>query len=297
MNICKFCQKTFRDKYSLAKHQKQAKYCLKIQKELEKQTRHCEHCNQELVSQEDQDYHHCYKKIVYLQSQVEKFKDQIKMIEEQLTLYKSENEQLKTQYREDLMNLASRPTVSNRYNDNRVNAIINNFEPITSQYLEDQAQFLTIEHIKQGPEGYAQFMLDYPLKDRIICVDFARRKIKYKDNDGEIVCDPEMTLLLKNIFGAIESRNSELVDSCMNELRHKLSLLGNDSNELTEDETLALNMQTDAIIDTITSITDYKMHVRHMARGMKPTMYSEIAKKVCSATSNLSQDRLRLLDN
>ena len=140
-------------------------------------------------------------------------------------------------------------------------------------------------------------MLDYPLKDRIICVDFARRKIKYKDNDGEIVCDPEMTLLLKNIFGAIESRNSELVDSCMNELRHKLSLLGNDSNELTEDETLALNMQTDAIIDTITSITDYKMHVRHMARGMKPTMYSEIAKKVCSATSNLSQDRLRLLDN
>ena len=299
MNDCEFCGKTFSTKYNLSVHQKQTKYCLKIQKELARQIYYCQFCDSELESQEEQDCHHCYRKTLYLESQLEIFKARVQDLEER-------NNQL----REDLVTLYERPTnsttinnnkvtnrVSNVNNDHRVNAIINNFEPITMQHLEEQAQFLTIDHIKKGPQGYAQFILDNPLKDRAICVDFARRKIKYKGADGEVVCDPEMTGLLKSLFTAIEGRNSELVDSCMGELRHKLAVVSNGGgDELNEDELLILNMQTDAIIDTITSITDYKLHVKKMAQGDKPAMYNEITKNVCSAMSNMSRDSSRLIE-
>ena len=76
-------------------------------------------------------------------------------------------------------------------NQQRYNTIINNLTPITEDHLKEQAQFLTIDHVKNGVDGYVKYALDYPLKDKIVCTDFSRRKIKYKDEEGNIIEDPD----------------------------------------------------------------------------------------------------------
>ena len=67
--------------------------------------------------------------------------------------------------------------------------------------LDNEAHFLecstnlTLEHIKKEPRGYAEYALEYPLRDRVVCVDYARRKIKFKDSNGNVITDPEMNRL------------------------------------------------------------------------------------------------------
>jgi hypothetical protein len=48
--------------------------------------------------------------------------------------------------------------------------------------------------------------LEYPLKDKIVCTDFSRRKLKYKDENGNLIEDPEMIKLSQKLFKAIEEK-------------------------------------------------------------------------------------------
>lgn len=73
-------------------------------------------------------------------------------------------------------------------------------QPVTEELLLDNVQYLTIEHIKKGAEGYAEYALEYPLKDRLLCSDYSRRKVKFKDNDGNVITDPEMTTLARKFL-------------------------------------------------------------------------------------------------
>jgi len=43
-------------------------------------------------------------------------------------------------------------------------------QPITTDHLTDHAPNLTIEHVQKGASGYAEYALEYPLKDRVACV-------------------------------------------------------------------------------------------------------------------------------
>ena len=47
-------------------------------------------------------------------------------------------------------------------------------QPITQEYLINHTPSLTIEHIKKGASGYAEYALEGPLKGRIACVDYSR---------------------------------------------------------------------------------------------------------------------------
>ena len=43
-------------------------------------------------------------------------------------------------------------------------------------------------HTKE-PESKNKYVF-YPLKDMMICVDYSRRKVKFKDKDGNSITDP-----------------------------------------------------------------------------------------------------------
>ena len=116
-----------------------------------------------------------------------------------------------------------RPTIQNT--QQRYNTIINNLTPITEEHLKEQAQYLTIDHIKNGVDGYVKYALDHPLKDKIICTDFSRRKIKYKDDDGNVIEDPEMINLTQKLFQAIKDKNSQLVSEYIIELKERFDIL------------------------------------------------------------------------
>jgi hypothetical protein len=117
----------------------------------------------------------------------------------------------------------NRPTTQN--NNQRINQIINNMTPITEDHLKEQAEFLTIDHIKDGIPGYVKYALEYPLKDKIVCTDYSRRKIKYKDEDGVLIDDPEMIKLTQKLFKAIEEKNDILIQEYSKEIQQKYNIL------------------------------------------------------------------------
>ena len=81
---------------------------------------------------------------------------------------------------------------------------------ITKEWLLENVKFLTIDHILRGPDGYVDYFLSYPLKDRIE-VDYTNTVVKFKDSVGETIVDTGVIILTKLIFDSIRVRNEELI--------------------------------------------------------------------------------------
>jgi phage shock protein A len=138
---CKTCEKPFNKKFNLDRHQEK---CVSI------------------------DSFH------YLQENVKKMKNEkfgYKTHIDLLTIQVLEQKQTIKELQDKLENVAvKRPTTSNK---TQINNYIHNMKPVTDEHLLDNVQHLTIEHIKKGAEGYAEYALEYPLKDRLLCSDFS----------------------------------------------------------------------------------------------------------------------------
>jgi len=284
VNACKYCSNTFKSNRNLKIHQGKAKYCLKIQGKLRKNTHNCEYCNKKYTSNQNLIHHinNCNeKKLKDIEIKYEK-----KLKEKDITIEKMEVQiqDLQNKLEHIAIEATKRPVTINNTstnNNQRINQIINNLQPITDEHLRDQAQYLTIEHIKNGAEGYAQYALEYPLKDRVVCVDFSRRKLKYKDEVDNLITDPEMNKLSQKLFTAIDNRNDKLIQEYTEKLKNKL--YGDDEkDDLTETETSLLNVQTDAIIDDITKMVTQRRDLKDVAQGLKPEMYHSFVRNVCS---------------
>ena len=177
---------------------------------------------------------------------------------------------------------ASRPTnVTNQ--NNKVQQIINSLQPVTAQHFIDSVDKLTMEHIKGGPEGYADYALEFPLKNRVTCTDFARKKIKYKNEEGQLVTDPEMTTLMKKLFSAIQERNSQLIKEYAVEMQAKLWGLPDDGKEdLDEKEAESLFEKMESIRVMLLPIMSQDRQVRELAQGARTELYFDVLRVVCS---------------
>jgi len=275
---CDICDNSFKNKYSLKKHQKTAKYCLKLKIE----TFNCESCKSLFQTNNLLNVHEqiCIK---YIKNQIKI--DYEKLIDSKNTEIQSLKEQVQD-LQNKLENIAieatKRPTTINATNNNqRISHIINNLQPLTDEHLREQAQYLTLEHVKNGAEGYAKYALEYPLKNRVVCVDFSRRKLKYKNADGELITDPEMSKISQKLFRAIEDRNQILIAEYTDQLKNKLTNSGGSDN-LTKTEVDLLNVQTDAIIDDMTNMAHQRGELREVSQGLKPEIYHNFVRNVCS---------------
>lgn len=228
MSICEFCDKTLSNRHTLKTHQQTAKYCLKLQNKNISLFK-CQGCGKSFNHIHNLNRHTQKCKIsndfLELQNENEKMKE---YKEKYLTLLDEYNE-LKREYKKEIqvlqdklenvaIELARKPTQSNTTYNRNNNTIIQNLVPITDNYFKDSANNLTIEHLKKGVRGYVEYAMKYPLKDRVLCVDYSRRKIKYKDKDGEIQIDPEMNKISRMFFDSISDKNKELAVECVNKL-------------------------------------------------------------------------------
>ena len=116
------------------------------------------------------------------------------------------------------------------------------------------------EIIKKGPEGYAEYALEYPLKDRVACIDYSRRKIKSKDKDGNIITDPEMTRLAPMFFDTIKDKSSQLVYSL---------------NTTDMDSTM---------FEEVAKLFNTNADVKNGATGIKTDFYYDFIKHICSGS-------------
>ena len=269
---CKYCKNIFSSKANLNNHQRTAKYCLTLRGDDEECTYKCEICKKTFNKKFNFSRHE--EKCVSVESFREIQSKSVLVERERDNYYTKTNEQkiqidelkqqissLQKQMQEVAIKAVSRPTTSNK---TQINNYIQNMQPVTDEYLLDNSHHLTIEHIKKGPEGYAEFALEYPLKDRVLCSDFSRRKVKFKDKDGNLITDPEMTTLAKKFFSSIKDKNKELICRCANELKEKLG--------------------DDNVMDTVVTLFDYKSAIEQGSDGEKTEFHHDFVRQICSQT-------------
>ena len=189
MNTCKYCDKSFIKRGNLYKHQRTAKYCLEQQgKDLSAVVKQCSYCSK-------------------------KFTRDDAMIRHQNTC--SERIPKENDQNVQLFNMISQlqQTIQNMSNQGTRPVVLNNLQPLTDEDIQEHLENLTIDFIQEGGKGYADFAGGYPFKDRLVCTDKSRKKIKYRDEHGEIVDDGGGIKITQRFFQAIGPRNEEIINA------------------------------------------------------------------------------------
>ena len=88
--------------------------------------------------------------------------------------------------------------------------------------------------------------------------------VKFKDKDGNVITDPEMTTLAKKFFESIQEKNKELICKLANDLKERLG----DEN----------------VMDTVVKLFDYKEAVNRCSDGEKSDFHHDFVKSICSQT-------------
>lgn len=258
--ICEYCEKELASIASLKHHQKHAKYCKDKRGDNNSELYSCIGCKLSFTTKRRLQTHHdiCVLYNTYKIHQECDTKIDIKDIE--ILELKVQIRELQDKLENIAIQAVRRPTTMN--NKTQINNFIQAMPPVTEQLLQESVPNLTIDHIIRGPEGYADYALEFPLKDRLICVDYARRKIKFKDKDNNIITDPEMTCLATKFFQSIKERNSSLILEYGKQMRDRFG-----------DE-----------MDTIIQLLDYKGAVDKGSEGEKTDFHHDFIKQMCSQT-------------
>jgi len=308
---CEYCEKVLTTLSSLKHHQKTVKYCLVKQNKEPIKEHICSFCktcfavksslnshlrickSNTLVIQEQ--LHLLDQKSLELSETKQKFiekdriiseKDKIisekdRIIEEQKILIKELHDEQKIQNKNlqhMIQTLAekaiSKPSNTSTVNQNTTNHIINNMMPITDAHLQEHVQNLNPVHVQNGASGYAKYALEFPLKDMIVCTDFQRRNCKYKDENGNVVSDPEMTKITKRLFSAIKERNEELINEYSAELQAKWRAINESGNsDMDEEESAIFSSQTIEALEFAMEVLSQKRQASEMADGMRPDLF------------------------
>jgi hypothetical protein len=262
---CKYCKSIFKNKYTLNKHLDTAKYCLQL-RGITKLNFECNDCEKFFSRKHHLTDHMkiCVKKVFNevdknTQTQIQEKDRQILELKYQLQEQKQTIKDLQDKLENIALKAVSRPTTST-VNKTQINNFIQNMESVTSDHLLEQSSNLTIEHVQKGASGYAEYALEYPLKDRVACVDYARRKLKFKDNKGDVVADPEMVKLAPMFFDSIQNKSSEIVYN------------------MNKD-----NMDS-AMFEGVAQLFNTNSDVKNGAIGIKSDFYHDFVKHVCSAS-------------
>jgi len=251
---CQYCHSKFSTKSSLNKHIKYAKYCISKRNEKSSNEFKCSGCNKIYTSKYALNIH--IKSCIELLTQ--RYEEKFKELKEE---YETKIQQLQDKLENIAIEAVSRPVSTTK--NTQIN-YIQQLQPVTEEHLVSNVSHLTIDHIIKGPEGYAEYALNYPLKDRMICSDYSRRKVKFKDKDGNLITDPEMTTLTKKFFESIHEKNKELICKYANELKDRLG----DEN----------------VMDTVVKIFEYKEAVNRARGGEKTDFHYDFVKSMCSQT-------------
>ncbi len=264
--VCQYCKSNFISIRSLTHHLKNAKYCLSLQGKTIEKYKCIGGCEKSFATNS-----------WLIQHQATCFDFQINIVKEK---YENDIAHLKNQLAEKdqtIKELAekaianAKPTTITHNNTNNTN-IVNNLQIISEDHIKDQVKNLTLEHIKKGAIGYSEYFLEYPLKERIVCTDYARRKIKYKNENGEIVVDPEMTMLSDLLFKSIKERNRELTIQYTNELTDKF--------KTAKDPT-----QLSYFMEVAGKFSEQDIQVFKMFNGNKNDFFHDIIRNICGKTT------------
>ena len=213
---CEYCKKEFQSKSVLARHQKTAKYCIKLQQNIntniESISYKCSFCSKTYTSNENLLKHskNCLEKlksiisekeeiILDLEGEVAQLKEENRMIE--IKTEKSMLEKQTKHLQSTVDEIAKQPRTTN---NNKI--LITTPLDLSKESVKTAIDAgFSHEHLALGQKGVAQFAYNNILKDsdgklKYVCTDPSRQIFQYKSNDGKIQKDIRATKLTKAIL-------------------------------------------------------------------------------------------------
>jgi hypothetical protein len=285
---CEYCKQILKSASSLNQHQKTAKYCLSKQNKKLSNDHICVACGKEFTRKSSLDDHVqiCKENTPEkeIRRQYERREKELiisyekKLAEKDIMIKEFQDDQRKQikDLTDRIQSMAekaiAKPSTVNQ--TTTTNQIINNMMPITDAHLQEHVQNLNPLHVQNGASGYAKYALEYPLKDMIVCTDFQRRNCKYKDENGNVISDPEMTKITKRLFSAIKERNEELINEYSAELQAKWRAINESGNsDMDEEESAIFSSQANEALEFALNVISQKRQVSEMADGMRPDLF------------------------
>jgi hypothetical protein len=224
MSNCEYCKKDFSHNKNLIKHQKTAKYCLKIQKELnviqEEEIKvvifHCIYCDKNLTSKENLHNHHriCinkYKKnCTESETKNKELSSEIVELKHKLDILQTKNDMLEKQMERStstVEEIAKQPKIQNTTTTtNNTKILIATPLDLSKEGLVEMIQNgFSHEYLIMGQKGVAKFAYENILRDeqgrlKYICTDSSRQIFQYKNDDGTVQKDVKAAKLTKALF-------------------------------------------------------------------------------------------------
>ena len=215
--ICKFCNKVLSSSGSLSNHVKKSKKCIsqrkqnKVKVKKTKENFSCEYCPKVYTTKQSLNYHMKthdkeIEKDRLLQEKDRLLQEKDRLLQE----YKQQIRELQDKLENIAIKASTKPTTINQ---NRNTYIQNNLKPLREEDFTKHLEHFTQDTILDGYEGIGKYALEYPLRDKVICVDFSRKMIKYKNDKGELVDDPEMTKICQKFFASLKDKSKEIKDN------------------------------------------------------------------------------------
>jgi hypothetical protein len=207
---CKYCKKIMSSLSSLNYHQKNTKSCLELQGvTLDKKVK-CEFCNLVLSSKTSLQRHVkiCKSKNKNIEDELKDAIKIIDMLKNTVAELRTQLKDYKDDYKELSMTAVKRPTNSTK--NIQINNYIKNMNPLLEEDIKSSVPMLTLEHHVKGAEGYAQYALEFPFKDKIVTVDMARNKITYKNEEGDVIEDVGFKKMMKKLCTVLKDRSFSL---------------------------------------------------------------------------------------
>jgi hypothetical protein len=189
-------------------------------------------------------------------------------LEEKAKLLEISNDRLMKTSEKLNMAAINKPSVVNNTNKTvQINNYIqNNLEPLTEEDIKNAVKHFTLEHYLQGVNGCVKYALEYPFKNRIVCSDPSRNKVKYKNSDGTISEDAGFKKHIVVLCQSLEDKSIELNEQWSTNL-----FATTDYNE-GDFKVLILHSQTkNAIIEG--------------AKGNENSFTNKLTKRICHATT------------
>ena len=255
---------------SLLREEKQKQIIYELKNNLEK-----------VISYKDQIIYELKKDLESFKIHSEKIiADKDHIIEEQKLVIKEFQDDQRKQNKDltDRIQSMAEKAISKPSTVNKHITTINNMMPITDAHLQEHVQNLNPIHVQNGASGYAKYALEYPIKDMILCTDFQRRSCKYKDENGNVVSDPEMTKITKRLFSAIKERNEELTNEYSAELQAKWKAL-NTVEHMNEED---FSAQTNDALEFVMNVLSQKRQANEMADGMRPELFYSFIRELAA---------------
>ena len=159
--------------------------------------------------------------------------------------------------------------VNNNNNNNNRN-VVNNLQPITEEQIQDHLEHLTLDFILKGAKGFADFANSYPFKNRVICTDKSRRKLKFRDEDGAVVDDGGGHKLSQKFFQAISTRNEEIITAEYTILQQQVATIAREGRGGTADLT--------GLLSKATRLQDLLQQCKDAAKGEDNELTQEFIK-------------------